>query len=241
MKDSKLLKDISKDFFEQSVVSQYSYNFNWMSRPIIQYPQDVMAVQEIIWSVKPDLIIETGIAHGGSLIYSASMLALIDYCEAKEKGKLVDPNLSQRKVIGIDIDIREHNRLALDNHPMRHMIELIEGSSIDKKIFEQVQKLSSSYNKIMVFLDSHHTNDHVLSELEFYSNFVTKNSYCIVFDTVIEDLPAELSSDRPWGPGNSPKTAVKSFLKNNKNFEIDKNYQEKYIITVAPDGFLKRV
>jgi len=241
MKNSELLKNISKDFFEQSVISKYSYNFSWMSRPIIQYPQDVMAVQEIVWSVKPDLIIETGIAHGGSLVYSASMLALIDYCEAKESGKLLDPNSSQRKVIGVDIDIREHNRQALDSHPMRHMIELIEGSSIDKKIFEQVQKLSFGYNKVMVFLDSHHSHEHVLSELKLYSNFVTKNSYCIVFDTVIEDLPSVLSTDRPWGPGNSPKTAVNSFLTNNKNFEIDKTYQEKYVITVAPDGFLKRI
>ena len=241
MKNSELLKNISKDFFEQSVISKYSYNFSWMSRPIIQYPQDVMAVQEIVWSVKPDLIIETGIAHGGSLVYSASMLALIDYCEAKESGKLLDPNSSQRKVIGVDIDIREHNRQALDSHPMRHIIELIEGSSIDKKIFEQVQKLSFGYNKVMVFLDSHHSHEHVLSELKLYSNFVTKNSYCIVFDTVIEDLPSVLSTDRPWGPGNSPKTAVNSFLTNNKNFEIDKTYQEKYVITVAPDGFLKRI
>jgi cephalosporin hydroxylase len=241
MKNSELLKNISKDFFEQSVISKYSYNFSWMSRPIIQYPQDIMAVQEIVWSVKPDLIIETGIAHGGSLVYSASMLALIDYCEAKESGKLLDPNSSQRKVIGVDIDIREHNRQALDSHPMRHMIELIEGSSIDKKIFEQVQKLSFGYNKVMVFLDSHHSHEHVLSELKLYSNFVTKNSYCIVFDTVIEDLPSVLSTDRPWGPGNSPKTAVNSFLTNNKNFEIDKTYQEKYVITVAPDGFLKRI
>jgi len=241
MKDSELLKNISKDFFEQSVISQYSYNFTWMSRPIIQYPQDVMAVQEVIWSVKPDLIIETGIAHGGSLVYSASMLALIDYCEAKESGKLLDPNSSQRKVIGVDIDIREHNRQALDSHPMRHMIELIEGSSIDKKIFEQVQKLSFGYNKVMVFLDSHHSHEHVLSELKLYSNFVTKNSYCIVFDTVIEDLPSILNANRPWGPGNSPKTAVKSFLEKDKNFQIDNTFEEKYIITVAHDGFLKRI
>ena len=241
MKDNKLLKNISREFFEQSVISQYSYNFTWMSRPIIQYPQDVMAVQEIIWSVKPDLIIETGIAHGGSLVYSASMLALIDYCEAKESRKLLDPNSSQRKVIGIDIDIREHNRLALDSHPMRHMIELIEGSSIDTKIFEQVQKLSFGYNKVMVFLDSHHSHEHVLSELELYSNFVTKNSYCIVFDTIIDDLPSTLSADRPWGPGNSPKTAVKSFLEKDKNFQIDNTFEEKYIITVAPDGILKRI
>ena len=241
MKNSELLKNISKDFFEQSVISKYSYNFSWMSRPIIQYPQDVMAVQEIVWSVKPDLIIETGIAHGGSLVYSASMLALIDYCEAKESGKLLDPNSSQRKVIGVDIDIREHNRQALDSHPMRHMIELIEGSSIDKKIFEQVQKLSFGYNKVMVFLDSHHSHEHVLSELKLYSNFVTKNSYCIVFDTVIEDLPSILNANRPWGPGNSPKTAVKSFLEKDKNFQIDNTFEEKYIITVAPDGFLKRI
>jgi len=241
MQHTKKLKSISKEFFEQSVLSKYSYNFSWMSRPIIQYPQDIMAIQEIIWSVKPDLIIETGIAHGGSLVYSASMLALIDYCEAKNNGTLIDPNFSKRKVIGVDIDIRDHNRLALDEHPMRHMIELIEGSSIDNKVLQQVNRLSSSYNKVMVFLDSHHSHDHVLSELELYSDFVTKDSYCVVFDTVIEDLPINFNEDRPWGPGNSPKTAVKAFLDKNKNFKIDYTYEDKYIITVAPDGFLKKI
>ena len=239
--NNKQLKNLSKDFFEQSVLSKYSYNFTWMNRPIIQYPQDIMAVQDIIWSVKPDLIIETGIAHGGSLVYSASMLALLDYCEAIEMKTSIDPMLSKRKVVGIDIDIRDHNRLALDKHPMRQMMELIEGSSIDKEIVEQVKKISSNYNTILVFLDSHHSHDHVLAELELYSNFVTENSYCVVFDTVIEDLPSNFSDDRPWGPGNSPKSAVKSFLKENNNFEIDKQYEDKYIITVAPDGFLKRI
>jgi cephalosporin hydroxylase len=240
MIDNDKLKKMSKDFFEQSVVSKYSYNFSWMSRPIIQYPQDIMAVQEIIWHIKPDLIIETGIAHGGSLVYSASMLALIDYCEAKENGKSIDPNSTQRKVIGIDIDIRNHNKIALDNHPMRHMIELIEGSSIDNKVLEKVTELSVKYKKVLVFLDSHHSHDHVLKELQLYTNFVTKNSYCIVFDTIIEDLPSHLSLDRPWGPGNSPKTAVKKFLENNDKFEVDNTYENKYILTVAPDGFLKR-
>ena len=169
------------------------------------------------------------------------MLALIDYCEAKESGTLIDPNFSNRKVIGVDIDIRDHNRSALDEHPMRHMIELIEGSSVDKNIFEQVKNISSNYNKIIVFLDSHHSHDHVSKELELYSDLVTKGGYCIVFDTVIEDLPSILNHDRPWGPGNSPKTAVKEFLTKNRKFEIDYTYEDKYIITVAPDGFLRKI
>jgi len=232
---SNLLIELSQQFMSESVNSDYSYNFEWLSRPIIQYPQDIVAVQEIIWKVKPDLIIETGIAHGGSLIFSASMMALLDYCDAYEQGKVLDPLKPSRKVIGIDIDIREHNRIALDNHPLRNRLELIEGSSIDKKIIEEVINLSKHAKNIMVFLDSNHTHDHVLSELKAYAPLVTKGSYCVVFDSIIEDIPDE---NKNWGAGNSPKTALIKYLETNSNFSIDKSIQDKLLITVAPDGYL---
>ena len=186
---SDLLKKISSDFMEESVTSNYSYNFDWLSRPIIQYPQDIVATQEIIWRVKPDLIIETGIAHGGSLILSASILALLDYCEAAQSGELLDTSKPKRMVVGVDIDIRDHNRKALDEHPLRNRLVLIEGSSIDGQIINKVEKEAEGFKKIMVFLDSNHTHSHVLEELRAYAPLVSKDSYCVVFDSVIEDLP----------------------------------------------------
>ena len=218
---------------------KYSYNFEWLGRPIIQYPQDIVAMQELIWQVKPDLIIETGIAHGGSSILSASMLALLDMTEAIESNKEFNPKKSSRKVLGIDIDIRSHNRTAIENHPMYSRIEMIEGSSIDKTIVAEVRKFAKNYDRVMVCLDSNHTHDHVLAELEAYASLVSVGSYCIVFDTIIEDLPAEMFNDRAWGPGNNPKTAVRKFLKSHPNFEIDSNVQQKLLITMASDGYLK--
>jgi cephalosporin hydroxylase len=212
-----------------------------MGRPIIQYPQDMVAIQELIWKVKPDLIIETGIAHGGSLILSASMLALIDYCEAIQERKALIPGESHRKVLGIDIDIRPHNKEAMENHPLSNLIHMIQGSSIAPEIIEQVRSFSKNYKKIMVFLDSNHTHHHVLKELEGYAPLVSLESYCVVFDTVIEDMPTDSFPDRPWGKGNNPKTAVWEFLRKNGKFEIDKGIENKLLITVAPDGFLKRV
>ena len=239
-KHSENLKKIANTFMSESVTSNYSYNFEWLSRPIIQYPQDIVATQEIIWKVKPDLIIETGIAHGGSLVFSASILAMLDYCDAFENGLLLDPKTPNRMVIGVDIDIREHNLEALNKHPMRNRMELIEGSSIDPKIVDQVSKLSKKFKRIMVFLDSNHTHDHVLAELEAYADLVSSGSYCVVFDSVIEDLPNESSEDRPWGSGNNPKTALWKYLENNTDFAIDHTIQDKLLITVAPDGYLKR-
>jgi cephalosporin hydroxylase len=232
------LKDIANNFMAESVKTDYSYNFKWLSRPIIQYPQDIVATQEIIWEVKPDLIIETGIAHGGSLVFSASMLALLDYCDAQESGTLLDPNKPNRKVIGIDIDIRAHNRDALDRHPMRNRMELIEGSSIAPDIVDKVHKLAKEFKRVMVFLDSNHTHDHVLAEMEAYAPLVTSESYCVVFDSVIDDLPIEASSERPWGPGNSPKSALIKYLEGSSEFKIDKDIEDKLLITVAPDGWL---
>jgi cephalosporin hydroxylase len=234
------LNKISAEFLAESVVSDYSYNFEWLSRPIIQYPQDIVATQEIIWKVKPDLIIETGIAHGGSLVLSASILMMLDYCEAVESGTLLDPEIPKRKVIGVDIDIRSHNREALDKHPMRNRMELIEGSSIAPDIISKVHKLSKGYKRIMIFLDSNHTHNHVLAEMEAYAPLVSSGSYCVVFDSVIEDLPASVSPNRSWGPGNSPKSALYKYLETNSDFTIDKDIQNKILITVAPDGYLLR-
>ena len=230
------LKKIAGDFLTESAKENYSYNFEWLSRPIIQYPQDIVATQEIIWKVKPDLIIETGIAHGGSLVLSASIIALLDYSDAFEAGEILDPQNPKRKVIGVDIDIREHNRKALDIHPMRNRMELIEGSSISPDIIDQVHSLSKGFKRVMVFLDSNHTHDHVLAELEAYAPLVSSGSYCVVFDSVIDDMPSP--PDRSWGPGNSPKSALYEYLENSNDFEIDSKIEDKLLITVAPDGYL---
>ncbi len=219
----------------------YMYNFSALGRPIIQFPQDMVAVQELIWQVKPDLIIETGIAHGGSLIQSAMMLAMLDICEAIEQNETSMSVASKRKVLGVDIDIREHNREAIENHPMSSRIEMIQGSSIDSEIVAQVHEFSKDYKNIMVMLDSMHTHEHVLGELNAYANLTTVGNYCIVFDTFVEDLPDDFFTDRPWNKGDNPKTALHEWLKSNSNFEVDKSVDNKLLITVAPDGYLKRV
>lgn len=235
------LQQASSAWMNLANALKYSYHFEWLGRPIIQYPQDIIAMQEVIWSVQPDLIIETGIAHGGSLIFSAAMLAQLDMCEAIESDVSFNPKESHRKVLGIDIDIRAHNRTAIEAHPMASRIQMIQGSSIAPEIIRQVKEVASSYNRILVCLDSNHTHEHVLRELEAYAPLTSVGSYCVVFDTVIEDLPADMFPDRSWGPGNNPKTAVWDYLKTHQEFEIDKSIQHKFLITVAPDGYLKRV
>lgn len=220
------LHQASNSFMDNTIRTKYSYNFSWMGRPIIQYPQDIMAMQEIIWNVKPDLIIETGIAHGGSLIFYASMLELIG---------------GNGAVLGIDIDIREQNRREIEKHPMFERITMVEGSSVDLGVITEVYKHARGKKRVLVALDSLHTHDHVLQELELYSPLVTKGSYCVVFDTVVENLPEIYSNDRPWGRGNNPKTAVWEFLKKSDRFVIDREMEDKLLITVAPDGYLKCV
>lgn len=237
---NKALLEASAAFMKESVLARYSYNFFWLGRPIIQYPQDMAAMQEIIWQVRPDVIVETGIAHGGSLILSASLLAMLDLCEATEAGEMLDPARPKRRVIGVDIDIRAHNRAAIEAHPMAKRITMIQGSSIDASIVEQVRTAVGGAKRVLVCLDSNHTHDHVLAELKAYAPMVTPGSYCIVFDTVVEDLPKELSFDRPWGPGASPKTAVHSWIGAQSDFEIDCSWDAKLAVTVAPDGFLRR-
>lgn len=237
----KFKNELNLEWLKSAAKSKYAYNFNWMGIPIIQVPQDVQAMQELIWSVKPDLIIETGIAHGGSLIFNASMLALLDICDAIETGMSINPKKSKRKVLGIDIDIRAHNRAAIEAHPMYSHIQMIEGSSTASDVIAQVKKIAAYYSRVLVCLDSNHTHDHVLAELEAYAPLTSLNSYCVVFDTVIEDMSADIFQDRPWGPGNNPKTAVWEYLKTNNKFKIDKNIQHKLLLTVSPDGYLKRI
>ena len=235
------LRAAGAQFMRASTDPKYSYNFSWLGRPIIQYPQDIVARQELIWQVRPDLVIETGIAHGGSLILSASMLALLDLCDAIDAGSAFDPRASRRRVLGIDIDIRAHNRAAIAAHPMASRIQTIQGSSIDAGVVAQVRAAAAGYQRILVCLDSNHTHEHVYAELEAYAPLTSPGSYCIVFDTIIEDLEPRLLGARPWKPGNSPKTAVHRYLAGHPEFEIDANMHDKLLITVAPDGFLKRV
>jgi cephalosporin hydroxylase len=228
-------------FLRASIASQYSYNFTWLGRPIIQYPQDMVAMQELVWLVRPDLIIETGIAHGGSLILSASLLALLDLCEAAERGETLDARRSRRQVLGIDIDIRAHNRAAIEAHPLASRIRMIEGSSIAPEVIGQVHAVAARHERVLVCLDSNHTHEHVLAELEAYAPLASVGSYCVVFDTVIEHLPPGSFPDRPWDRGNNPLTAVREYLKGHPEFEIDSDIPHKLLITVAPDGYLRRV
>lgn len=218
----------------------YSYHFRWLGLPIIQYPMDIVATQELIWEIRPDLIIETGIARGGSLILSASLLALLELTDARETGTALDPRTPTRKVLGIDIDIRDHNRQAVETHPLADRIVMIEGSSIDPAVVDRVTDIAAQHSRVMVMLDSNHTHDHVLAELEAYGPLVSPGSYCVVFDTLVEDLPGQLFPNRPWGPGNNPKTAVRQFLAEHPEFTADTAIDDKLLITVAREGFLKR-
>ncbi len=241
MGQNEQLRNKSQDWINAANASKYSYHFSWFGRPIIQYPQDIVAMQELIWRVKPDLIIETGIAHGGSLIFSASMLALLDVCEAAEKGVPLDPRKSNRQVLGIDIDIRKHNLDAIKAHPLSSRITMLQGSSIEKGMISEVRGFAQKFSRVLVCLDSNHTHDHVLAELEAYADLTSVDSYCVVFDTVIEDMPSSMFPDRDWGPGNNPKTAVHAFIKEHKEFVIDSSIHTKLQLTVAPDGYLRRI
>jgi len=225
------LAAVSEVFLRETVRHRYSYNFSWLGRPIIQYPQDMVAMQEIIWSVQPDLIVETGIAHGGSLIFSAAMLELNAICGGP----------ADARVVGIDIDIRAHNRAAIEAHPMFRRITMIEGSSIDTAVIDQVRAIAKDRARVLVCLDSNHTHAHVLAEMQAYAPLVAVGSYCVVFDTVVERLPADMYPDRPWGPGDNPMTAVDAYLADHPEFVIDTAMDAKLQISVAPRGYLKRV
>lgn len=226
LSDNKDLQNSGLNFLIDSCNYQYPYNFDWLGLPIIQFPQDMVAMQELIWKTKPDIIIETGVARGGSLILSASILHLLN---------------GNGRVVGIDIDIRPHNREAIESHPLAFRINLIQGSSIDQSVVDQVKKHVKPEHRVMVILDSNHTHNHVLEELRLYSDLTTKDCYLVVMDTVVDDMPKDYFPDRPWGKGNNPKTAVHEFLKTNDRFEIDESIHNKLLITVAPDGYLKCV
>jgi len=225
MNEDDSLKKLSWKWFVETFKHRYPYNFTWLGLPIIQYPHDLHILQEIIWDVKPQIIIETGIARGGSLLFYASILMLL-----QNKGK----------VIGVDLDLREHNRKKILSHPMSKNIILLNGSSTDSSVIKKIKKHLTSAKRCLVALDSNHTHDHVLEELRTYSRFVSKNSFIIVFDTHCEFLPKKLIPDRPWGKGNSGFTAVKQFLKENKNFSLE-GIEKKTLISCAPYGFLKRI
>jgi cephalosporin hydroxylase len=219
-------RKLSRDWFDASCRHRYSYHFTWLGLPVIQYPQDLIAMQEIIWRTRPDMIVETGIARGGSLIFFASMLELIG---------------APGCVVGVDIDIRAHNRAAIEGHPLAKRIALLEGSSVDPAVAQEVRTLARGRRSVLVVLDSNHTHEHVMQELHLYSPLVRRGGYLLVLDTVVEDLPADLSAARPWGPGNNPRTAVKAFLKENERFEVDAEIENKLLLTVAPGGYLKCV
>ena len=224
------LAGLTSTWFDSANAKKYSYHFEWLGRPIIQYPQDILAMQEIIFQVQPDLIIETGIAHGGSLIFYASMLELNAICGGPKNAR----------VLGIDIDIRAHNREAIEAHPMYSRISMMQGSSIAPDMVAAVKEFAKPYQNILVCLDSNHTHDHVLAELRAYAPLCTPGSYCVAFDTVIEYMPEEASTNRPWGHGNNPLTAVVEFIKDHPEFEIDEMMDAKLLISVAPRGYLKR-
>jgi cephalosporin hydroxylase len=224
-RENNRLREAAEKFNVASNAARYSYNFSWMGRPIIQYPQDMIAMQELIWEIKPDLIIETGIAHGGSLIFYASLLELIG------KGE----------VLGIDIDIREHNRQEIERHPMYRRIRMIEGSSISEDVARQVREAAQGKEKVLVCLDSNHTHDHVLREMQLYAPLVTPGSYIVVFDTIVESLPENYLPGRPWGKGDNPMTAVRAFLGEHPEFVVDAGIDDKLLISVAPGGYLKRI
>lgn len=218
------LLTLSRQWMDAANAGKYSYHFRWLGRPIIQYPHDIIAMQEILWSVKPDLVIETGVAHGGSLIFYASILELIGAGE----------------VIGIDIDIRPHNRMSIQAHPMFKRVRLIEGSSTAPDVIALVRGFTKG-KRVLVVLDSNHTHDHVFAELEAYAPLVGVGSYCVVMDTVIEHLPVDSFVDRPWGRGNNALTAVAAYLKGHPEFEVDREIDNKLLVSVAPGGYLRRL
>lgn len=211
----------------------YSYHFSWLGLPVIQYPPDIVAVQELIWSVKPDLVIETGIARGGFLLLSASILTLLDLAEARESGELLDPRAPRRKVVGVEIDVRPHNRDAIEGHSLSDRIFILEGSSVDPLVMRRVTEFASQHSRVMVLLDSNHTHDHVLAELMAYGPLVSPGSYCIVFDTIIDDMPPETYPDRPWGPGDNPMTEVNEFLEENEEFSSNLSVDDRLLVSVA--------
>lgn len=253
MTERRDLATLTRDWLEEAVRRKYAHAFTWLGRPILQVPQDVYAIQEIMWAVRPDLVIETGIAHGGSLVLTASLLALLDYTDAVAAGEALSPRRSRRRVLGVDVEIRPHNRDAIESHPLAHLIDTIEGSSVDPEVVARVRQAARGRQTVLVMLDSNHTHDHVLAELEVYAPLTSVGSYCVVWDTGVDALPDALVADRPWGHGNSPRSALEEYRRRLRDeervgadgqrlaFEIDTAITDKIVITASPDGFLRRV
>lgn len=218
--------ETSSNWMRQSVIHRYSYNYRWMGLPIIQYPADIVAMQELIWKIQPQRIVETGVARGGSLAFYASMLQAIG---------------RQGRVVGVEIELSDENRELILNHSTAESIDIVDGSSTDPEVVAKVDQLVSGFDPVLIVLDSHHGHQHVLDELKLYSKFVQKDSYIVVFDTIIEELPPDSFADRPWGKGNNPKTAVIEFLKQDQRFQIDQSFNDKLLLSVCRDGFLRRV
>lgn len=235
------LAELSAAWMLRASQSGYSYHFDALGLPIIQFPQDVVAMQELLWRLRPDLVIETGVARGGSVVMHAAQLALLDYADAVAGGQLLDPAHPRRRVLGIDVEIRAHNRAAIEGHPMAARIELLEGSSVDPAIVAHARRRAESAERVLVCLDSNHTHAHVRAELEAYAPLVTPGSYLVVFDTIVEQLPKSLYADRPWGPGDNPATALAEFLRAHTEFEVDRTIDHKLQLSVAPGGYLRRV
>ena len=210
--------------------SKYVYSFAWMGRPIIQLPEDMIRLQEVIWDLKPDVLVETGVAHGGSLIFYASLF------EAMGHGR----------VVGIDIEIRPHNREAIESHPMKKRIELLEGSSTAPEIVEQVKSMVKPGETVLVVLDSNHTKDHVLSELRAYGPLVSVGSYIVATDGVMEQVQGGPRTDSDWD-WNNPKAAAHAFVAEDSRFVIEEPtfpFNEGVVttrVTYWPDAFIKRV
>lgn len=227
MGNDAVLRQKSLDWMLHADKYKYTYNYAWMGRPIIKFPNDILIQQEIMWELKPDLVIETGIAHGGSIIFTASMMEMMGI---------------PGEVVGVDIDIRPHNKHAIDNHPMKKRITMYEGSSVEPNIIDKVKNHTIGKRCVMVILDSLHSHNHVYQELCAYAPMTTIGSYCILPDTFIEFFPkGYYSESRPWDVGDNPYTAMRSFMDQNNSFEIDKSRTNKAMITETIDGYLKRI
>lgn len=217
-------QSMSRDWLINSFRHRYSYNFRWLGLPIIQYPADIVAMQEVIWQMRPQVIVETGVARGGSLVFYASMLQLLG---------------QDGVVVGVEVALTDENRKAIETHPLAGRIRLVDGSSVADETVAQVKRTVGAAAPVLVILDSLHTHDHVLQELRAYAPLVRRGSYLVVFDTLIENLPAEVIGDRPWGKGDNPKTAVQAFLKETNRFEIDRSFDDRLLLSVCSTGFLR--